>query len=161
MDTSFLPLLLLILAWVFLGSRGKNKNPKNAVKTEKSASAKTEKHSPAGNMSRPAPVGNIEARLAKEFPHLFASTERSASGSLPDTSTEGKDPCHDDYAGMRTGSLRVETPEGTDPCHEDWEAPADADAEAPAAAGGLSLSFGGNDIVKGFVYGEILKRKIG
>ena len=138
MDTSFLPLLLLILAWVFLGSRGKNKNPKNAVKTEKSASAKTEKHSPAGNMSRPAPVGNIEARLAKEFPHLFASTERSASGSLPDTSTEGKDPCH-----------------------EDWEAPAAPDAEAPAAAGGLSLSFGGNDIVKGFVYGEILKRKIG
>jgi len=66
------------------------------------------------------------------------------------------------------GSLRAERVEGTDPCHDGWEEARVSvsgedreDPEETAASGGLNLSWTGEDIVRGFVVGEILKRKVG
>lgn len=89
---------------------------------------------------------------------------RMPSGSLRVDREEGTDPCHDDPRGIPVGSLRVDQDEGTDPCHDGWTPakPAAGEAEErPAAAGGLNLGWTGDEIVRGFVYGEILRRKSG
>lgn len=86
------------------------------------------------------------------------------SGSLRVDWEEGTDPCHDDPRAMPSGSLRADRGEGTDPCHDGWTPakPAAGEAEErPAAAGGLNLGWTGDEIVRGFVYGEILRRKSG
>ena len=85
------------------------------------------------------------------------------SGSLGGESAEGIDPCHDDPYAVPSGSLGGGSTEGTDPCHDGWKPagrPAAPETEA-REPGGLQLSWAGNDIVKGFVYGEILRRKAG
>ena len=106
----------------------------------------------------------MDSRFAKEFPHLFTGLSEMPEapaaapqpapprqGSLPAPEPEGTDPCHDDYASLPSGSLSAETEEGIDPCHDGW-------AHAP---GGPGLSWSGNELVRGFIYSEILKRKIG
>ena len=132
----------------------------------------------------------MDEQLQMEFPHLFTgaggrksplqgSMEGESmegkdpchedmhaipSGSLAGGSMEGKDPCHDDPRAVPSGSLGGYSPEGEDPCHEDW-IPLGTEPEgkngAPEASGGLNLSWTGDEIVKGFVLGEILKRKAG
>ena len=89
--------------------------------------------------------------------------DQMLSGSLRVDHGEGYDPCHDDPSAMSSGSLRADTTEGTDPCHEDMEharptvkSKANENAEA---APGFRLGYSGNDIVQGFVWGEILSRK--
>ncbi len=82
------------------------------------------------------------------------------TGSLSGYTPQGKDPCHDDYAAMPTGSLGGESPEGKDPCHDDWQrAEAEAQDLEAAPAGGLNLSWTGDEIVRGFVLGEILRKR--
>lgn len=189
-DTSFLPLLLLFLFWVI---RAASKNKKKAAgKTQARQQAKASFRTDAADRApagRTAPAQEIsssmDARMAREFPHLFRGSMPAApasgslgpaasegidpchddygsipSGSLRVSAKEGTDPCHDDYASIPTGSLRVSAEEGTDPCHDGWEPPAEADEHAEAGAG-LNLSWAGSDIVKGFIYGEILNRKVG
>ena len=89
--------------------------------------------------------------------------DQMPSGSLRVEHGEGYDPCHDDPSGMPSGSLRAETTEGMDPCHDEMEharpmvkSKAHENAEA---APGFRLGYSGNDIVQGFVWGEILSRK--
>ena len=84
------------------------------------------------------------------------------SGSLAASEPEGTDPCHDDYSSMSSGSLPEDSEEGKDPCHDGWE-PAASSRQTPAenGEGGLGLNWTGNELVKGFIYGEILKRKAG
>ena len=105
------------------------------------------------------PVGESEGTdPCHDDPH------RMPSGSLRVDWEEGTDPCHDDPRAMPSGSLRVDRDEGTDPCHDGWTPakPAAGEAEErPAAAGGLNLGWTGDEIVRGFVYGEILRRKSG
>lgn len=89
--------------------------------------------------------------------------DQMPSGSLRVEHGEGYDPCHDDPSGMPSGSLRVDTAEGTDPCHDGME-PAQPALKSKAnenaeAAPGFCLGYSGNDIVQGFVWGEILSRK--
>ncbi len=65
------------------------------------------------------------------------------------------------------GSLEAETGEGEDPCHEEQFQNLDRlravsalqDEDDDRRPEGLNLSWAGNDIVRGFVYGEILNRK--
>ncbi|MBR2823575.1 MAG: hypothetical protein IKE24_07825 [Clostridia bacterium] len=85
------------------------------------------------------------------------------SGSLRVEHGEGYDPCHDEPDLVPSGSLSEDMPEGTDPCHDDME-PVRSTALAGAADGGeaepaFRLGTTGNDIVQGFVWGEILNRK--
>ena len=65
---------------------------------------------------------------------------------------------------LNWGSMHVVTGEGEDPCHEeqfrDMPSVLNTELSEPAEnTGGLSFGWTGNDIVKGFVYSEILKRK--
>jgi hypothetical protein len=65
--------------------------------------------------------------------------------------------------------MNAETGEGEDPCHEEqlsarpaarWETGYAADEEAPAPSpSGLNLSWTDSEVARGFVMGEILKRK--
>ncbi len=61
------------------------------------------------------------------------------------------------------GSLNFISPEGIDPCHEEQMQTMDAFREenpsSPAPASGLNLSWTANDLVRGFVYSEVLRRK--
>ena len=59
------------------------------------------------------------------------------------------------------GSLNAVTGEGTDPCHEEQLADM-MPAPEPAAeevSGGLGLSWTGNEVVRGIVMSEVLKRR--
>ena len=62
------------------------------------------------------------------------------------------------------GSLAKETGEGDDPCHEEQMAELNR-LRAPSApyvapdGDGLNLSWSGEDIVRGFITGEILRRR--
>jgi len=105
--------------------------------------------------------GSLPITSSEEVPRRGRDREL-LSGSLGVESAEGKDPCHDAYQTMASGSLGGETPEGRDPCHDDWKpaVPAAAASAETAEPGGMNLSWTGSDIVKGFVYGEILKRKV-
>ena len=59
------------------------------------------------------------------------------------------------------GSLNAVTGEGTDPCHEDQLADVmpvtESAAEEPS--GGLRLGWTGNEVVRGIVMSEVLKRR--
>ena len=59
--------------------------------------------------------------------------------------------------------MNAVTGEGYDPCHDEQLAPLTlAETAVPAAEtteGGLQLSWTGNEIVRGIVMSEILKRK--
>ena len=83
-------------------------------------------------------------------------------GSLGGEDTEGIDPCHDHYSDMSIGSLPQDSEEGKDPCHDGWE-PAAPVLQTPAENGGSlpGLNWTGDELVKGFIYGEILKRRAG
>ena len=68
---------------------------------------------------------------------------------------------HDDS--IYQGSMSAATGEGYDPCHDEQLAPLtlaeNAVPAAEAAEGGLQLNWTGNEIVRGIVMSEILKRK--
>ena len=50
--------------------------------------------------------------------------------------------------------------EGTDPCHDSLRAaPYGTGEEEEEESSPLNLSWAGSDVVKGFIYGEILNRK--
>lgn len=182
MSFSLFPLFVLFVVWALVSSLKKGKTGgQSAKKTPGSAPGKQQPTKAAFTGS------GMDARFRKEFPGLFAQPEgegslpvstpegtdpchddlrRMPSGSLRADSPEGTDPCHDDPYGMPSGSLQAESTEGTDPCHDDWK-PARARTEDSGrqqnaeTAGGLDLKWTGNEIVRGFVYGEILKRKTG
>ena len=135
----------------------------------------------SGSISEPAaaPAGSLSG--SGSVTHSHAEPYR---GSLGATTGEGTDPCHDDPYAMPSGSLRTDLPEGTDPCHDEPYAmpsgslrtdlpegtdpchPGGADAfrqgaekAGEAETSGLNLNISGDEIVRGFVWGEILNRK--
>ena len=68
---------------------------------------------------------------------------------------------HDDS--VYQGSMNTVTGEGYDPCHEDQlsslDRPEPMAEPVPAAVPGLRLNWTGDEIVRGIVISEILKRK--
>ena len=69
---------------------------------------------------------------------------------------------HDDS--VYQGSLNAVTGEGYDPCHNEQMIPLTAAESAPFGAPaeetpGMQLGWTGSDVVRGFVMGEILRRK--
>ena len=168
MDESRLfPLLAILLVWLIRTASKNKKKAANRTPSRKPSEAFSDPASaartPAHGKAAVSDISSgLDAQMAKEFPHLFRSGQSpaSVSGSLHAESTEGRDPCHDDYGSLPSGSLRAESTEGHDPCHDGWAPP--AAAEDPVETGaGLNLSWAGSDIVKGFIYGEILNRKVG
>ena len=165
MSFSIFPIFLLFLIWALSSSvKRKNTGKKTKGSTASPPGKKPQVQNAAGqNSMENRPGENMDARFRREFPGLYQTEMDLSQGSLPNHSTEGRDPCHDDPYAMPVGSLHTESAEGTDPCHDDWK-PASARGGSPETAGnegGLNLGWTGNEIVKGFVYGEILKRKAG
>ena len=175
----FLPLLLLILFWSLIGSTSRKlKNANGRTGAKKADPRAADKGKPGEKAADHAPHTTLADAIPafrntpdRSLPYTGSlggfSTEgtdpchddpyRMPAGSLPADHPEGTDPCHDDPDRIPAGSLRVDQPEGTDPCHP--EARYSDDVPAPQETPGLNLRFTGNEIVRGFVWGEILNRK--
>lgn len=142
---SFIPLLVLVVIWLCIGLP--------LVKMSQAAKKNAQKKAGPGPEAFPSQKGTAP-ETAVEGP-----SESSAARSVM-RPTISLTP-HDDSIYM--GSLNAVTGEGWDPCHEEQLHPltaAESRVPAPApSAPGLQLSWTGNDIVRGFVMGEILKRK--
>ena len=149
------PLLILILFWVFFGSRlSKLKKFGDAAKK---ASMKT----PAAPASKPRPANPPAAAAPAEAPAAPVRTPVTPAVPVPTFSESGSA-----WSSQRssTGSLGEDTLEGIDPCHDEQARemnflqamPADPDSAVPPE---LTLSWARNDVVRGFVYGEILNRR--
>ena len=143
-----LPILLVWLCFGFLYRRLQAAGKKAKSANQKTVSPKPD--SPAGK--KPAVSQPAVPQPAVPQPALFP-----AQGSLPFTERP---------SAPYQGSLGVETGEGEDPCHEEQfvtlnrlRAEPDIREEETGAPEGLGLSWAGSDIVRGFVYGEILNRK--
>ena len=176
----FLSFLIVAVIWIAVGvsARKAKKNVKkpviNAAKGAPRAAGKQRSagtgggSAPAAPAAAPAPgahdhdtyYGSLGSSTSEGLDPCHDDPDRIPSGSLNYHDPEGTDPCHDDPYKIPSGSLRVELPEGTDPCHDDMAAHRPlAEPDAEAAAPGFPGSFTGNDIVRGFVWGEILNRK--
>ena len=123
----------------------------------------TQNNKAAGRAGKPARPG-APSEPQRPAPHAESARPALRSdayqGSLGYVSAEGVDPCHDDPETLRPGSLQVSVPEGTDPCHDGFRpVSVQSGREAEPSAPPLNLSWTGSDVVKGFVYGEILNRK--
>lgn len=179
--------ILLIVFWIFrtviqsAGKANKNANQKAPAKTGAPRSIAENRQS-QGTEARirqefphlyqqaisldtaPTQQGSLSYGSLEGVDPCHDDPRAMPSGSLGRSSLEGTDPCHDDYHAIPSGSLGGSLPEGTDPCHENWHPLSGGEAasdSAPAEAGGLNLRWTGDEMVKGFVYGEILRRKAG
>ena len=170
------PLLFVIFIWSLVGStiRKSVKGAKGGQQSAKKRSSAAPEQKPVVKTSpdvQAAPSGPSHPHAAPGWGSLGgAETEgvdpchddpvRVPVGSLWTAEPEGTDPCHDDPYGMPVGSLTAESPEGTDPCHPDLRPDHPESGFCPESEGsGLNLRFSGNEIVQGFVWGEILNRK--
>lgn len=147
----FAPLILLFLVWSLIIApltAAKKKAVQNQQKRQSQAfreaaentPAQAPKQAPAPVRQTPAPT--LQARTTLQTSPMASRLKEPYQGSLGGESTEGTDPCHDEQL---AGLDRIESTEQiTDP---------------GAGKPGLSLSWSSNDVVKGFVYGEILNRR--
>ena len=140
----FPPILILAIIWLLIAPI------LSAAKKQQAKNAKTGAAKQSG------------ARAPKKQPETGNSTHVTPEPARPTvmqpsiTFTE-----HDDS--VYQGSMNAVTGEGYDPCHDEQLAPLtlaeNAVPAAEAAEGGLQLNWTGNEIVRGIVMSEILKRK--
>ena len=136
---SFFPLIALFLIYTAIAAM--SKTAKKASGARKSASP-ARSAAPADTVPEEAPVPETAT------PHF---REMQPTIRLSD---------HDDSVYM--GSLNAVTGEGYDPCHDEQLKPltqAETIEPASATASGLQLHWSGDEIVRGFVVSEIMKRK--
>ena len=141
MFQSFLPLLLLFLVYSFIASL--SKAAKKSMSGQKTAvRARPAAPEPeTGSAAAPAP------RVAPE------PVSRELRPSIRVTE-------HDDS--VYQGSLNAVTGEGYDPCHDEQLAPltrSESAEQVTFVAPGFRLNWTGDEIVRGIVISEILKRK--
>ena len=171
----FLSLLIFLAICIWLSSarkkRGKQAGSASPVSKPAAGKGKNRLHRTEG----PAPSRDLpltsEVSPQPEADHgslrgsSMSGTDPSRDdpgvlpyGSLRIDVPEGTDPCHDDPVAIFSGSLQTDSPEGTDPCH-----PAPAvrrqQEEGAGPASGQIPGFPGDEIVRGFIWGEILNRK--
>ena len=141
----------LLIVWLLIGPL-LSKLSKKAKEQQQAA----QKAKPAA-----APKKNTKAPQQKPAPKPAAanyegSTIRPTVMQPTITITE-----HDDS--VYQGSMNAETGEGYDPCHDEQLASLTlaetAVPAAEAAESGLQLNWNGNEVIRGFVMSEILKRK--
>ena len=143
----FPPILILVILWLFIGlplsklNKSAKQQMKRTVKHEKQESSAPDP-APADSRKPAAPSVAEPVRPTVLQPSI--------------TFTE-----HDDS--VYQGSMNAETGEGYDPCHEEQlSSLSRAETAVPAAEAaepGLQLNWTGNEIVRGFVMSEILKRR--
>ena len=137
---SFFPLIALFLVYTAIAAM--SKTAKKVSDNRKSYSAS---RSAAPAETEPAEGPAQEAAAAPRIREMQPTIRVSE---------------HDDS--VYTGSMNAVTGEGYDPCHDEQLKPltrAETIEPAPAAAPGLRLHWTGDEIVRGFVVSEILKRK--
>ena len=138
MFESFFPLIALFLIYTAIAAMAKGaKKVSGARKAPGARSA-----APADTAPAEAPAPEAAAPRIREMQPTIRVTD------------------HDDSVYM--GSMNAVTGEGYDPCHDEQLKPltrAETIEPAPAAAPGLQLHWTGDEIVRGFVVSEILKRK--
>ncbi len=93
-------------------------------------------------------------------PKQAPAGEKKAEPVPPPSPVRPAPPIRENYI----GSLNVDSMEGIDPCHQEQMKELDTPEtdEIPGSAParpGLTLSWSADDVVRGFVYGEILNRK--
>ena len=149
----FIPVIFLIVILLFTLSNAKKGAQKNAQKG-KGQTARHENQAQAQPApEQPSPEGPGETlstweRMLAPTVHFPDRDNSVYQGSLNAITDEGEDPCHEEQ--LSSPTMREETaPETNSP------------AAAPAAgtAPGLSLRWTGDEVVRGFVMSEILKRK--
>ena len=134
---SFFPLIALFLIYTAIAAMAKG--AKKVSGAQKSAARSA---APADAAPAEAPAPEAAAPRIREMQPTIRVTD------------------HDDSVYM--GSMNAVTGEGYDPCHDEQLKPltrAETIEPAPAAAPGLQLHWTGDEIVRGFVVSEILKRK--
>ena len=134
---SFFPLIALFLIYTAIAAMAKG--AKKVSGAQKSAARSA---TPADAAPAEAPAPEAAAPRIREMQPTIRVTD------------------HDDSVYM--GSMNAVTGEGYDPCHDEQLKPltrAETIEPAPAAAPGLQLHWTGDEIVRGFVVSEILKRK--
>ena len=141
----FAPLLLVLIFWVIIGI------PAAAAKKTAAQKNQAAARFPARNAQQPAdppaaaqPAAQPPERPTPMVPAVYEPDHDDSvfTGSLGPVETEGYDPCHEEQ-------LRDMEPV----CQPGREIP------APQVRSGLTLGWTGNDIVRGIVMSEILKRK--
>lgn len=148
----FAPLLLILLFWIFLGPLSKRTRKDHSGKTGGPFNREKTRGTDAGNERKAdgASRENAEAQRipvpAEGMPAQPIAPTVAVTGSLPMSEammpdwehTEGEDPLHPEHE----RSLREE-----------------AAAEEMTGPTGLRLSWEPDDVVKGWIYGEILNRR--
>jgi len=139
------PILILAVIWLLIG-------------LPLSKLGKTAKQQQAKNAKPGAAKSAAKAPQQEPGNSTYVEPEPARPTVLEPTISFTK---HDDS--VYQGSLNAVTGEGYDPCHNEQLAPLTiAETAVPAAAEakpGLQLSWTGNDVVRGIVMSEILKRK--
>ena len=144
---NFPPVLILLIIWVLMGlaaskkkkeqqQSAKNAKPSAARQNAKAKKAEPEKTSPAQPRITPARPTVMQPTIS-----VTEHDDSVYQGSLYAETGEGYDPCHDEQLSSLSAAER-----------ETVSAPAE---EVP----GLQLGWSGNDIVRGFVMGEILNKR--
>ncbi len=136
------PILFLVFFWMMFSIvNAAQKQAKKKGRTTRTASA-------------PAETAPEAEAKAEEKPEAPPARETRLAPSVFVTE-------HDDT--VYQGSLNAVTGEGTDPCHDEQMASliaAESEASAaPTPASGLQLRWTGDEVVRGFVMSEILRRK--
>ena len=141
--SEFSPLLVLAVIWLLIGIP--------LSKLSKVSKQQQTVRSPQKKQGAGQPQ---EAKPAKSEAPAAPESERVLQPTISITE-------HDDS--IYQGSLNAVTGEGYDPCHNEQLAPLTAAESAFSApeeeVPGLRLGWSGNEIVRGFVMSEILKRK--
>ena len=155
MEPTFAPLIAMLVVWSFVSI---------VLRTVKKAGKGTGNPAAKGPAAQGSPdKGAGKAVAAKDAKREGTSSppdESAAQPAGPRLTVTRPD------ASFYEGSLHAVTGEGEDPCHEEQfsllneaESGPDIGSLSPEAARpGLSLSFGGADVVRGIVMSEILKR---
>ena len=135
------PILVMGILWLFIGLPIMAAKKNTANKTQHAAGKKASRP-PAADPEPSAPVQEGPPERGPLQPGITLTA-------------------HDDS--VYQGSLNAVTGEGYDPCHEEQLSPLNAAelSDNPPVQGepGLTLSWTGSDIVRGFVMSEILNRK--
>ena len=140
---NFPSILILVIIWVLAGlvSSGKKKAQQQTARNAKPGKAGSGTTKQQAEPKKPSPAAPVRPAVLQPS---ISVTE------------------HDDS--IYQGSLNADTGEGYDPCHDGQLSALSAAEREPLsvtseAAPGLRLGWSGNEIVRGFVMGEILTRR--
>ena len=142
--------------------------PEKASPEKAAAAAPAEKAAPAA-AAQPASNPPVPASAPLRPAPMVSALRESAPAERPQpapmvSTLRESAPADRPQPAPYLGSLAKETGEGDDPCHEEQMAELNR-LRAPSAPSvapdgdGLNLSWSGEDIVRGFITGEILRRR--